>query len=98
MIEVRNEVDFTEYLDTFLNSVETDDLEFKSAAGGFPGNFWDTYSAFANSEGDYKCTEKEVQRMFADANISNPADGRILRNYSMEDLDKETINQYRQLW
>ena len=191
MIEVRNEADFTEYLDTFLNSVETDDLEFKSAAGGFPGSFWDTYSAFANSEGgtiilgvaekkgkffldtlsdeqivkytkdfwnnvnsrttiscnlmksddlkvveykghklmlffipraprelrpvyrttqpyngtfkrnyegDYKCTEKEVQRMFADANISNPADSRILRNYSMEDLDKETINQYRQLF
>lgn len=25
-------------------------------------------------EGDYKCTEKEVQRMFADANDSRPAD------------------------
>lgn len=191
MIEVRNNLDFTDYLDSFLNRVESDDLEFKSAAGGFPGSFWDTYSAFANSEGgtiilgvaekkgkfyldkltkeqvekytkefwnnvnnrntiscnlmrsedviiadykghqimlfiiprasieqrpvyrttqpyngtfkrnyegDYKCTEKEVQRMFADANISCPADSRILHNYSMEDLDIESIAQYRQLF
>ena len=30
---------------------ETTDWEFKSARGGFPGSFWDTYSAMANSEG-----------------------------------------------
>ena len=30
---------------------ETTDWEFKSARGGFPGGFWDTYSAMANSEG-----------------------------------------------
>lgn len=30
---------------------ETTDWEFKSARGGFPGNFWETYSAMANSEG-----------------------------------------------
>ena len=28
-------------------------------------------------EGDYKCSDKEVQRMFADANVSTPADSRI---------------------
>lgn len=30
---------------------ETSDWEFKKAKGGFPGTFWDTYSAFGNSEG-----------------------------------------------
>ena len=176
MLEVRDRLNFEDYLDSLLNSVESDDLEFKSAAGGFPGSFWDTYSAFANSEGgvivlgvierkgkfyidnlsdeqiekytkdfwnnvnnratvscnllktedvvvedynghklmlffiprasreqrpvyrtsqpyngtfkrnhegDYKCTEREVQRMFAD--VSRPADSRILKNYSMID-------------
>ena len=178
MLEVRDRLNFEDYLDSLLNSVESDDLEFKSAAGGFPGSFWDTYSAFANSEGgvivlgvierkgkfyidnlsdeqiekytkdfwnnvnnramvscnllktedvvvedynghklmlffiprasreqrpvyrtsqpyngtfkrnhegDYKCTEREVQRMFADADVSRPADSRILKNYSMID-------------
>jgi ATP-dependent DNA helicase RecG len=51
MLEVRDRLNFEDYLDSLLNSVESDDLEFKSAAGGFPGSFWDTYSAFANSEG-----------------------------------------------
>lgn len=51
-----------------------------------------------NYEGDYKCTEKEVQRMFADANDSRPADSRILPNYSLNDLDKESLQQYRQLF
>ena len=30
---------------------ETTDWEFKSARGGFPGSFWESYSAMANSEG-----------------------------------------------
>lgn len=51
MLEVRDRLNFEDYLVSLLNSVESDDLEFKSAAGGFPGSFWDTYSAFANSEG-----------------------------------------------
>lgn len=39
-----------------------------------------------------------MQRMFSDANVSNPADSRILRNYSLDDLDMESIAQYRQLF
>ena len=176
MINVRNISDFKDFIDSLLLHSECDDIEFKSAAGGFPGSFWDTYSAFANSEGgvivlgvaekkdgyqldnlsdemiakytkdfwnnvnnrstiscnlvksdnlqiveykkyklmlffipmanreqkpvyrstqpyngtfkrnfegDYKCTEREVQRMFSDANVSTPADSRILNNYTI---------------
>lgn len=191
MIEVRNIKDFYDYLDSLLIQSESDDLEFKSAAGGFPDSFWDTYAAFANTnggtivfgvaekkdklfldglsdeqivkyrkdfwnnvnnrssiscnlmkstdvideeykghrfmlffvpragrelrpvyrttnpfngtfkrnyEGDYKCTEQEVRRMFADADSIHPADGRILKNFGLEDLDNDALTRYRQLF
>ena len=189
MIDIRNIQDFNNYLDTLLNQTECDDIVFKSAAGGFPSSFWETYSAFANTdggtivfgvketngkfslnglseeqiekykkdfgngvnnpstiscnlknennvrdaeykgyrfllffipraskdqrpvfkttdpyngtykrnyEGDYKCSKKEVRRMFADADEQHPADSRILKNYTMDDIDMETIRAYRQ--
>ncbi len=191
MVEIRNKSYFDDYLESLLNQTECDDIEFKSAEGGFPENFWDTYSAFANTdggtivfgvkekngafflngltadqidkykktfwtnvnnrstiscnlmkerdvivatykgynfmlffvpranneqrpvfrtnnpyngtfkrnyEGDYKCTEKEVRRMFADADDMHPADSRILKNYTMDDIDGETLAKYRQLF
>lgn len=36
--------------------------------------------------------------MIADSDESHPRDSRILCNYSMEDIDKETLTQYRQLF
>ena len=51
-----------------------------------------------NYEGDYKCTEKEVQRMFADADDNCPADSRILKGYSLDDIDQEALKRYRQLF
>lgn len=32
---------------------ESFDLEYKSAKGGFPKEFWKSYSAFANTQGGY---------------------------------------------
>ncbi len=175
-------------LDKLLQDKESNEVEFKTAAGGFPKSFWETYSSFANTnggaivfgvkekdgefsldglteeqvqkyerdffnnmhnkqnvnipllkeddvqvvpfkgayfllfyipradislrpvycgydpytgsyrrdiDGDYHCTRSEVTSMFSDANLTNPVDGRILKNYSKADLDADSIKQYR---
>lgn len=180
--------DLQPVIDQLLQDKESSDLEFKSAKGGFPHSFWETYSSFANTdggsivfgvkekdgrffvdgltkeqaqkyeknffdamhnkncvniallkeddvqtvkfgevyfiffyiprvdrslrpvycgldpytgtyrrdlEGDYHCSREEVNSMFADANLVSPIDGRILKNYSKEDLDSDSIKQYR---
>ncbi|MBR1706965.1 MAG: putative DNA binding domain-containing protein [Bacteroidales bacterium] len=180
--------DLQPLLDRLLQDKESSEIEFKSAAGGFPKTFWETYSSFANTnggtiifgikekgneivfdgltdeqvkkykrdffngmhskqnaniallkeedvqavtfngnlflffhiprldrslkpvycgldpytgtyrrdlDGDYHCSREEVNSMFSDANLASPADGRILKNFSKEDLDPDSIRQYR---
>lgn len=179
------------YVSQIIKDRETAEIEYKSAKGGFPKNFWETYSAFANThggtivlgvkekdglfslnnltdddidklqkdfwsgvhnkntinacllknddvevgeieghkvilfhipqaqrdqrpihctqdafngtfrrnyEGDYLCGNAEVRRMFADADVTRPADGRILKNYSWDDIDMPSFEQYRRLF
>ncbi len=45
-------------------------------------------------EGDYKCSQDEVGRMLADQS-EQPADSLILANFGMDDLDKKSLEQYR---
>jgi ATP-dependent DNA helicase RecG len=45
-------------------------------------------------EGDYRCTEAEVRQMLRDA-AEDPADGRILEGFTIEDLDAESLMAYR---
>ncbi|MBO6034747.1 MAG: putative DNA binding domain-containing protein [Paludibacteraceae bacterium] len=180
--------DLPSVFEQMLANKESGDMEFKSAAGGFPHSFWQTYSSFANTDGgtivfgikekddhlfldglteeqvkkyekdffnklhskecvnlpllndndvqtvkfegsyflffyvpradrslrpvycgldpytgtyrrdldgDYHCSREEINSMFADANIANPVDGRILKNFSKDDLDADSIKQYR---
>jgi ATP-dependent DNA helicase RecG len=46
-------------------------------------------------EGDYHCSEQEVSRMLSDRSEEH-ADGRILEHFGIEDLDLQSLYQYRQ--
>ncbi len=48
-----------------------------------------------NYEGDYHCSDKEMNRMFSDAS-DQPADSKILEHFGMEDIDVQSLQQYRQ--
>lgn len=47
-----------------------------------------------NHEGDYRCNDDEVRRMFADQSSEDP-DSRILDGYGLEDLHPESLAQFR---
>ena len=49
MVELINET--KDPIRELVGKGETLEVEFKSARGGFPGSFWESYSAFANTNG-----------------------------------------------
>ena len=50
-------------------------------------------------EGDYLCSDDEIKQMYSDANnMRASADSRILRGYSIGDIDMQTLQQYRRAY
>ncbi len=47
-----------------------------------------------NFDGDYHCTEEEVKTMIRDASDSG-LDGCLLTGYTLDDIDPETLRNYR---
>ena len=47
-----------------------------------------------NNEGDYHCSEQEVRCMIRDAD-DNGVDGLLLEHYTMDDIDADTLQAYR---
>ncbi|OPC30744.1 RNA-binding domain-containing protein [Elizabethkingia anophelis] len=58
--------------------------------------FKNTYKR--NFEGDYRCTDVEVRRMLADADTNLHHDSRILENFTIDDIDLNSLRKYRQLF
>lgn len=50
-----------------------------------------------NNEGDYHATEHEIRGMIRDQNPDGN-DGMILEYYTMDDIDKDTLRKYRQIF
>lgn len=48
-----------------------------------------------NHEGDFRCNEAEVQRMYADRLEHAPADSRILVHFDLSDIDTTSLKQFR---
>lgn len=44
-------LDISSFVEELMEKKESVEIEFKSAAGGFPRSFWETYSSFANTDG-----------------------------------------------
>lgn len=47
-----------------------------------------------NYEGDYHCSESQVKAMIRDVNDEGN-DGLMMRHYGMEDIDEDSLRQYR---
>ncbi len=50
-----------------------------------------------NNEGDYHATEYEIREMIRDQNPDGN-DGMILEYYKMDDIDREPLRKYRQIF
>ncbi len=48
------------------------------------------------NEGDYKCSEQEIKHMMAESS-NDPHDSMLLKGYSLDDLNAESLGAYRQL-
>ena len=63
-----------------------------------------TLNPFGNTyrrrhEGDYVCRDEEITQMISDANsLRSSSDARILRGYSIDDIDLASLHQYRRLY
>ena len=80
-------------LSELLKDKECDTIEFKSALGGFPKNFWETYSAFANTQGGTIILGvKERNGEFEPNGLSDADIDKLQKDFWSGARNKNTIN------
>lgn len=81
------------FLDDLIEGRESLDLEFKLAEKGFPNTFWDTYSAFANSEGGTIILGvREQEDRFEYARLSRETIDKYIQDFWNSVNDPQTIS------
>jgi predicted HTH transcriptional regulator len=82
------------FLDELMANKETNEIEFKSAKGGFPGSFWETYSSFANTNGGIIVFGvKEHAGIFSVEGLSEDAVAGYRQHFFNLQNNKQNINQ-----
>ena len=82
MLESSKYSSFHDYLDSLMQNKESDHVEFKRGKGGFPSDFWLTYSAFSNSDGGVIILGVREKN----------------NNFYPEGLSKEKVDEYEKIF
>ena len=88
-----DDVDVIEYEGHSLISINIPQVDYRQRPIYINGNMMKG-SFKRNYEGDYHCTEDDVKAMIRDANDSGN-DSVLMENYSMDDIDANTLAAYR---
>lgn len=81
------------FLDEMLQNKESHEVEFKSAKGGFPGSFWETYSSFANTDGGVVIFGvREKNDIFSVDPLSEHTVAEFRKKFSDLQHDKEKVS------
>ena len=92
-ILTEDDVDVIEYEGHSLISINIPQVDYRQRPIYINGNMMKG-SFKRNYEGDYHCTEDDVKAMIRDANDSGN-DSVLMENYSMDDIDANTLAAYR---
>ena len=80
-------------LEKLHDVTENEELEFKGGKGGFPGSFWETYSAFANSNGGvFVIGLKEKKGQLQSANLTASDLDQLQKDLWSGLANKNTVN------
>ena len=90
---IKKSLEIQEFLDDLMSNNENKEIEFKSAQGGFPKSFWETYSSFANTEGGIIIFGvKEKNNIFSAAPLTHKEVSKLRKTFFTCQNDKNVVS------